>query len=140
MLDKNGKGYLTAADMRPFAEQTGFDGSDQDWQAEFDLLRRERGSLQGLPLDAFVALVNDSSEDGCYCEDSELRSLLQKQRQTAAATAPALPAQTPARVPAPASAPAPAPVPAPVRIAPQDSLSQKAVSDSYFSDSRFYRR
>ena len=114
VLDKNGKGYLTAADMRPFAEQTGFDGSDQDWQAEFDLLRRERGSSQGLPLDAFVALVNDSSDDGCYCEDSELRSLLQKQRQTAASRATAPPAKPAAHAvqttPAP---PAPKPAPAP---------------------------
>ena len=78
MLDKNGKGFLTAADMRPFGEQTGFNGSLQEWQEEFQLLCRERGSSQGLPLDGFVSMVNDPSDEGCYCENSELRNLLSR--------------------------------------------------------------
>ncbi|CAE7456648.1 unnamed protein product, partial [Symbiodinium microadriaticum] len=50
-LDKTRKGYLTAADMRPFAEQTGFSGSDHEWQEEFALLCRDRGSAKGIKLE-----------------------------------------------------------------------------------------
>ena len=76
-LDRTGKGFLTAADMWPFAEQTGFTGTDREWQLEFEALCRESRSSQGLGLDAFAKLVNDDSEDGCYCTDSELQALLQ---------------------------------------------------------------
>ena len=104
-LDSGGKGYLTARDMRPFAEQTGFSGSDQEWQQEFDLLRRDRGSSEGIRLDAFVGLVNDSSDDGCYCSEEELRSLLQARAQTTPPTlskapAPAAKSAVPKRAPA----------------------------------------
>ena len=104
-LDSGGKGYLTARDMRPFAEQTGFSGSDQEWQQEFDLLRRDRGSSEGIRLDAFVSLVNDSSDDGCYCSEEELRSLLQARAQTTPPTlskapAPAAKSAVPKRAPA----------------------------------------
>ena len=84
-----GKGYLTAGDMRPFAEQTGFSGSDQEWQQEFDVLCRERGSTHGIRLDAFATLVNDSSDEGCYCSDDELRNLLQPQTRPVPPKAPA---------------------------------------------------
>eukprot|EP00439_Symbiodinium_sp_Y106_P021962 s6711_g2.t1 len=72
-----GNGFLTAGDMRPFAEQTGFTGTEPEWQLEFEALCRESRSSQGLGLDAFAKLVNDDSEDGCYCTDSELQALLQ---------------------------------------------------------------
>ena len=101
MLDVAGKGYLTAGDMRPFAEQTGFSGSDQEWQQEFELLCRERGSTNAIRLDAFVTLVNDSSEDGCYCSDSELRNLLQPQTRAVPPKAPAPAAKSKAAQPTP---------------------------------------
>ena len=87
-LDRESKGYLTAKDMRPFAEQTGFSGSDQEWSSEFALLCEQFGSSQCILLDDFVKLVNDSSDAGCYCSDSELRNLQQAQPQIAAPTAP----------------------------------------------------
>ena len=80
-LDRTGKGFLTAADMWPFAEQTGFTGTDREWQLEFEALCHESRSSQGLGLDAFAKLVNDDSEDGCYCTDSELQALLQRLHQ-----------------------------------------------------------
>ena len=87
--------------MRPFAEQTGFSGSDQEWQQEFDVLCRERGSTHGIRLDAFVTLVNDSSDDGCYCSDSELRNLLQPQTRPVPPKAPAPAAKSKAAQPTP---------------------------------------
>ena len=95
-LDSGGTGSLTARDMRPFAEQTGFNGSDQEWQQEFDLLCHDRGSTGGFGLDAFISLVNDQSDDGCFCSDEELRKLLQPRPQT---TQP-----TPSKAPAPVAA------------------------------------
>ncbi|CAE7390645.1 unnamed protein product [Symbiodinium sp. CCMP2456] len=80
-LDRTGRGFLTAADMRPFAEQTGFTGTDEEWRLEFEALCQESRSSQGLGLDAFAKLVNDDSEDGCYCTDSELQALLQRLHQ-----------------------------------------------------------
>ena len=94
-LDKTRKGYLKAADMRPFAEQTGFSGSDHEWQEEFALLCRDRGSAKGIKLEEFVQLVNDSSDEGCYCSDSELRALLQQQQQQQQQQPP--PSATPAK-------------------------------------------
>ena len=88
-LDKTRKGYLKAADMRPFAEQTGFSGSDHEWQEEFALLCRDQGSAKGIKLEEFVQLVNDSSDEGCYCSDSELRALLQQQQQPPPSATPA---------------------------------------------------
>ncbi|CAJ1352936.1 unnamed protein product [Effrenium voratum] len=64
--------------MLQFATHTGFDGSDQDWQTEFGLLAKECNSPQGIPLREFERLANDKSDDGCYCSDDELRSLLAK--------------------------------------------------------------
>ena len=109
-LDKTRKGYLTAADMRPFAEQTGFSGSDHEWQQEFALLCRDRGSAKGIKLEEFVQLVNDSSDEGCYCSDSELRALLQQQQQQPPpSTNPAKAAPVAAKAVASGMAPAHAP-------------------------------
>ncbi|CAE7257944.1 unnamed protein product, partial [Symbiodinium sp. CCMP2456] len=80
-LDTAGNGFLAAGDMRPFAEQTGFTGTDLEWQLEFEALCHESRSSQGLGLEEFAKLVNDDSEDGCYCTDSELQALLQRLHQ-----------------------------------------------------------
>ena len=80
-LDTAGNGFLAAGDMRPFAEQTGFTGTDEEWRLEFEALCHESGSSQGLGLEAFAKLVNDDSENGCYCTDSELQDLLQRLHQ-----------------------------------------------------------
>eukprot|EP00913_Durusdinium_trenchii_P026419 g24787.t1 len=65
-LNRSRSGHLNADEMRPFGDQTGFEGTDAEWRQEFDLLRKECGSGPGISLD-----------DGCYCSDEELRRLLQ---------------------------------------------------------------
>ena len=77
-LEKFSRGYLTAQDMRPFANHTGFDGNDQDWAEEFKALSAESGNPQGIPLAFFERLVDDESDNGCYCTDAELKDLLAK--------------------------------------------------------------
>eukprot|EP00913_Durusdinium_trenchii_P027133 g25460.t1 len=63
--------------MRPFANRTGFEGTDPEWQAEFHLLQKECGSGPGISLYHFQRLANDTSDDGCYCSDEDLRDFLQ---------------------------------------------------------------
>ena len=75
-LNWSGNGYLASAEMRPFAEATGFDGSDQDWKQEFELLKQECKAGPGISLEDFKRLANDQSDDGCYCSDSDLLTLL----------------------------------------------------------------
>eukprot|EP00435_Cladocopium_sp_Y103_P068026 s247_g30.t3 len=73
-LNRSGTGHLSATEMRPFAELTGFSGTDREWQEEFELVRKEcAGSSLGIPLAEFERLVNDESEDGCYASDDILR-------------------------------------------------------------------
>eukprot|EP00434_Breviolum_minutum_P029228 symbB.v1.2.025851.t1/scaffold2538.1/size76676/5 len=87
-LNVSGSGYLSAAEMKPFAEATGFSGSDREWQEEFDLLRKDcSASPMGISFKDFEHLANDESEDGCYCEDSQLRVLVDARPKPAAATA-----------------------------------------------------
>ncbi|CAL1153427.1 unnamed protein product [Cladocopium goreaui] len=86
-LNTSGSSYLSAPEMRPLAELTGFTGTDQEWREEFDLLRQEcDGSKPGIAFTDFERLVNDASDDGCYCEDANLRQLL-KSHPPQAATA-----------------------------------------------------
>ena len=70
-----GKGYLTAKDMRPFAERMVFTGSDQKWEPKFELLRHDRESTGRFGLDAFISLVNDPLDDACFCSGKGLRKL-----------------------------------------------------------------
>ncbi|CAK9015773.1 unnamed protein product [Durusdinium trenchii] len=76
-LNRSRTGFLNASEMRPFANRTGFDGTDAEWREEFDLLQKECGSNTGISLHHFQRLANDSSDDGCYCSDQDLRGLLQ---------------------------------------------------------------
>jgi len=92
-LDKDGDGRLSAPEMRRFAGAIGFEGDDATWQEEFDrLFENDAGDpAEGLGLPLFMRLVEDDSEDGCYCADSELQSLLNElkaeQQEKAAAAA-----------------------------------------------------
>ena len=119
-LDRAGKGVLSSEEMLQFATHTGFDGSDQDWQSEFDMLTRECNSPQGIPLREFERLANDKSDDGCYCSDDELRSLLAKASvPKQAAPKPAAPMSSmPSSQPRPAPQPTPAPQPRPAEHVP----------------------
>ncbi|CAK9015772.1 unnamed protein product [Durusdinium trenchii] len=87
-LNRSHTGHLNADEMRPFANQTGFQGSDAEWQTEFDLLRKECGSGSGISLHHFRHLVNDDSDAGCYCSDGELRTVLQSMQRASTSQAP----------------------------------------------------
>merc|ERR1719401_2729058 len=81
--------------MEAFARQTGFDGSAEEWAAEFGALCADHhaGPDEGINLDTFAELVDDESDNGCYCTDGELVDMLKKLfpafKEAAAASAPA---------------------------------------------------
>jgi len=70
-------GTLGSAEMRRFATLTGFEGSDAQWREEFQLLCEEKrcNPSRGIDQSSFLALVNDESDAGCYCNDGELQEI-----------------------------------------------------------------
>lgn len=78
--DIDGDDRLSSSEMRVFAGWIGFQGGDADWAAEFASLLADSNTRpsDGVSLDLFTTLVNDQSDDGCYCTDEELRLLLTK--------------------------------------------------------------
>ncbi|CAK9015767.1 unnamed protein product [Durusdinium trenchii] len=103
-LNRSRTGYLNADELRPFANQTGFEGTDPEWQAEFHLLQKECGSGPGISLYHFRRLANDSSNDGCYCSDEGLRTLLQSMWQGSASFSAPMATREPRQEPAVAQA------------------------------------
>eukprot|EP00931_Biecheleriopsis_adriatica_P089102 TRINITY_DN63285_c0_g1_i1.p1 TRINITY_DN63285_c0_g1~~TRINITY_DN63285_c0_g1_i1.p1 ORF type:complete len:448 (-),score=98.63 TRINITY_DN63285_c0_g1_i1:58-1401(-) len=81
---------LTSAELRNFACSTGFDGDAADWLDEYgyicDCMGCQAG--EGLSEEVFSRLVDDESEDGCYCSDAELAAMLQAPATTATGTKP----------------------------------------------------
>ncbi|CAE7512190.1 retsat [Symbiodinium natans] len=71
-LDQDGDRRLNRAEMKTFAELTGFEGTDEDWAGEFEVLCE----AQGCDFTAFSRLIDDDSDDGLYCDDSELADML----------------------------------------------------------------
>eukprot|EP00930_Biecheleria_cincta_P092427 TRINITY_DN8233_c0_g1_i1.p1 TRINITY_DN8233_c0_g1~~TRINITY_DN8233_c0_g1_i1.p1 ORF type:complete len:2246 (+),score=491.91 TRINITY_DN8233_c0_g1_i1:182-6919(+) len=116
-LDKNKHCFLTAQDMRPFANHTGFDGSDQEWAEEFAMLCAEGSSLQGVTLEDFQRLVDDTSDNGCHCSEDELQSLLSKLLKSSTSW------QSPPGLPRP-----PPGLPPPMNLAPADGLTSTSPS------------
>eukprot|EP00933_Yihiella_yeosuensis_P007764 TRINITY_DN11292_c0_g1_i1.p1 TRINITY_DN11292_c0_g1~~TRINITY_DN11292_c0_g1_i1.p1 ORF type:complete len:798 (+),score=210.56 TRINITY_DN11292_c0_g1_i1:139-2394(+) len=108
-LDLDGDGCLNASEMRPFADHTGFDGSAEDWAAEFETICSEAGSSRGVPLAHFIKLVNDESDDGAYCTDDELHDLSSKLSQAQAPFDSANTVETPPWLEPPAMPPPPPP-------------------------------
>jgi hypothetical protein len=76
-LDVHRTGRVGSAQVRRFATLTGFDGTEARWCEEYKLLCKEshRHPDEGFDEAAFCALVNDSSEKGCYCGDEELHDI-----------------------------------------------------------------
>eukprot|EP00927_Polykrikos_kofoidii_P002556 TRINITY_DN1101_c1_g1_i1.p1 TRINITY_DN1101_c1_g1~~TRINITY_DN1101_c1_g1_i1.p1 ORF type:complete len:1635 (-),score=260.37 TRINITY_DN1101_c1_g1_i1:52-4680(-) len=74
ILDVDGDGFLSASELRPFGDSTGFSGSDEEWLIEFASVCQETDCDDRFGLDAagFKCLVNDQSERGCFCTDAEL--------------------------------------------------------------------
>lgn len=76
MLDEDGDGYLYCPELRRFAAKFGFDGSDAEWEQEYEMLCTELGcqAVEGLTLRAFSRMLDD--ESGCYLSDEELIEML----------------------------------------------------------------
>jgi len=76
--DKDGDGWLNKGEMREFAGLVGFEGSDEEWDAEYEKLCRERGARpsSGIPEEIVMTLLDDESDAGCYCTVEEIRELL----------------------------------------------------------------
>jgi Ca2+-binding EF-hand superfamily protein len=80
-LDVDGDGKLNVTEMRKFAEQQDFEGSDDDFKSAYNDLCTEKGRdpAQMVDLDLFTQLVNDESEDsGAHCTDDELKLILSR--------------------------------------------------------------
>ena len=78
-LDLDGDGVLDLREMLPFAELTGFEGSEADWRRAYADLCAEYGLPGAVSVDlgAFSRLVDDTSElSGCYCSEYDLRAML----------------------------------------------------------------
>jgi len=73
-LDRDGNGHLDCSEMWQFAEVSGFEGSWHEWRSEFRIMCRQRGvdRSKGLSSDAFVSLLDDRSQQGCFCTTREL--------------------------------------------------------------------
>lgn len=78
ICDSDGDSRLKCSEMFAFAVQTGFDGDEADWLNEFELMCAESGAdaKTGLVFSQFLQLVDDESENGCYCSNDELRDIL----------------------------------------------------------------
>ncbi|CAK0889170.1 unnamed protein product, partial [Prorocentrum cordatum] len=110
-LDADNDGKLSQKEMRRFAEQTGFQGDDNTWAAEYRTGCLcggiDSGDLKRVDLAFFSKLVNDRSADtGCYCSDDELHAMLTRlggQLLVPAGPVGALPKAVPGAVPFPMS-------------------------------------
>jgi len=73
-------GRATVKAMQRFMTLVGFEGSDNEWRAEYQSLCKEwkQDALQGFEQAAFSKMVNDKSEMGVFCSDGELRNILGK--------------------------------------------------------------
>merc|ERR1711908_148434 len=67
---------LKASHLQEFAELCGFDGSSDQWMAEYHTLcaKYRWNKSVGVTFAEFAAFVNDESSNG-YCSDKELLSL-----------------------------------------------------------------
>lgn len=79
-IDQDGR--LRMLEMHFFSVQTGFDGSLDVWEQEYTALCEERGldTALGVPEAAFTTMLDDKSETGCFCSDTELREVLERLR------------------------------------------------------------
>eukprot|EP00930_Biecheleria_cincta_P103898 TRINITY_DN9600_c0_g3_i1.p1 TRINITY_DN9600_c0_g3~~TRINITY_DN9600_c0_g3_i1.p1 ORF type:complete len:1887 (+),score=453.55 TRINITY_DN9600_c0_g3_i1:247-5907(+) len=73
-LDSSRKGALSCSDFKRYGELSGFDGSDDDWKAEFDDMCKDRSwdSEQGVSRLQFAEFVGDASSTS----DAELTEML----------------------------------------------------------------
>jgi len=106
---------LSSAEMRCFANLTGFDGGEDDWAVEYTMLCSSYSGAQSvISLALFEKLVDDETDDGCYCSDEELQGMATKLKSTQppppAKKPPAPAREPPARSPPQPKAAGPSPV------------------------------
>ena len=75
--DKNHDGCLCCKEMLTFARETGFEGTEGEWAEYFDNLCTDFcvSSSFGIHLDMLRQLIEDDSDNGCYCTNEELQEL-----------------------------------------------------------------
>ena len=73
-LDNAKSGLLSAEDVRAYAEQTGFEGSDADWAEQYEAMCQHFGWTKdgGITRDQFSELIEDDDET----DDDELRQAM----------------------------------------------------------------
>ncbi|CAK0793739.1 unnamed protein product [Prorocentrum cordatum] len=76
--DKDGDGFLNKSELRMFVEYVGFEGSDKEWTKEYELLCSDHclDRARGMTMGAFLSALDDTSEKGLHCSDSEICLLL----------------------------------------------------------------
>eukprot|EP00439_Symbiodinium_sp_Y106_P016365 s2386_g2.t1 len=77
-FDSNRDGLLKASEMLSFARSVGFDGTEDQWDEEYRLICDGLGRRpeHGIDHGSFFRLVNEDTDDGCYCSDKELAGML----------------------------------------------------------------
>lgn len=99
--DTDSDGRLNEKEMLGFARRCGFDGTDADWSEDYQFLCTENKADTSCGVDAALLerLVDDKSDAGCYCTDSELQKIRANlEKETDAPPIAAAPAQAEAAV------------------------------------------
>jgi len=80
LCDRDGDGRLSSCELRTFAELCGYEGTPQDWVAEFAILcaMYEVGPGFGICLSDFEQLTDDESDDEQYCTDVQIEYMIQQ--------------------------------------------------------------
>lgn len=78
LCDADANGWLRRSELMTFAVLTGFAGTSADWDAEYDAVCKDRPCDPEMGLDRrrFVEFVNEDSDEGCFCDDEELKRIL----------------------------------------------------------------
>lgn len=76
--DRDEDGFLKKGEMRNLACLVGFEGNDNEWSKEYEKLCSEHRIRpdDGVPLAVVMILLDDKSDNGCYCTDKEIQELL----------------------------------------------------------------
>lgn len=77
-------GRLQCNELLTFALESGFKGNDDIWDEEYRTICRERSldPAQGLHEAAFAALLDDTSDAGCFVETDEIKAILERLKAT----------------------------------------------------------
>ncbi len=78
ILDCDGNGLINEQEFLPFSRSHGYDGSSEEWTAEFDLLCHYVGcnAAFGIGEAAFGRLLDDNSAEGCATTNEELLAFI----------------------------------------------------------------